>query len=132
MRSIETVEGRAEISSALLSTRLSGDLFDRVLCPLAGERRADGAPPYFPLWRDDSVSSYFGAPDVGRMTADSFEYPGAGTPERLVDALIDWWAGEGEVALSATGPALRAIVGALRDEAASQDSTVDIFCYTLF
>ncbi len=133
MHSTETSEVGANVAAAAeRSTRLSGKLFDEVLCPLAAARRANGVPPYFPIWRDDSASSYFSVPDVGRMTADSFEYPGGGDAERLADALTDWWVREGEEALGATGPHLRAIVAALREEAESQDATVDIFCYTLF
>ena len=128
----EPAESADPASGATLSSRLSGDLFDQVLCPLAAQRRADGASPYFPVWRDEDATSYFSVPDVGQMTAESFDYPGGGDAERLADALTDRWAGEGEEALGATGRRLRAIVGALRDEAVSQDASVDIFCYTLF
>jgi hypothetical protein len=130
MPSIDTNERSG--SAIEVSVRLSGDLFDQVLCPLAAARKSAGAPPYFPLWRDVDVSSYFGAPDVGKMTSTSFEYPGGGAAEGLVDALTEWWSGEDEATLSAAGPQLQAIVGALRDEAKLQDATVDIFCYTLF
>lgn len=128
MRSTE----KNNLHDDLASTRLSGALFDDYLCPLAAARNAAGAPPYFPRWKDAGISSYFGAPDVGKMSVDSFEYPGGGSADRLVDALTDWWAGEGEIRLNALRPQLGAIVDALRDEAESQDPTVDIFCYTLF
>ena len=39
------------------STRLSGALFDEVLLPLAVARKAAGAAPYFPKWRDAQAST---------------------------------------------------------------------------
>ena len=114
------------------STTLSGALFDEVLAASANARRDAGARPYFPVWRDGSATSYFTRSGVSVMSAADFEFPGGGRAEGLVEALTSFWRAEGETALAGAGPRLKAIADALRDEAASDDGSVDIFCYTLF
>ena len=114
------------------STQLSGALHDAVLVPLASARRDAGAAPYFPAWKDESRSSYFETSGIRRMSAADFEFPGAGTADGLVNALIVHWTAHGESALAAAGPHLKNIAQALRDEAVRDDGSVDIFCYTLF
>ena len=114
------------------STRLSGTLFDEVLLPLAGARKAVSAAPYFPKWRDAQASTYFEPSDITSMAAADFEFPGGGTPEGLIEALATYWLAQGDTALAASAPQLRAIAAALRDESVDDDGSVDIFCYTLF
>ena len=116
----------------LRSISLSRALFDQVLTPLAVSRRDARAAPYFPAWHQKGAVSYFSRSSVKRMSAADFEFPGGGTPEGLMDALVAFWAKEGESALAGIGPRLKAIAAALRDEAAAEDGNVDIFCYTLF
>lgn len=119
-------------SQADRSTSLSRALFDELLVPLAGARRDANAAPYFPTWRDAAASSYFMRSSVATMSPHDFELPGGGTAPGLIDALAAFWAAEGETVLAGAGPRLQAIANALRDEAASDDGSVDIFCYTLF
>jgi hypothetical protein len=112
------------------SARLAGNLFDEVIAPLAGEHRSRGEAPPFPLWRDPDAPTYFVPSTVSRMT--SFDFPGGGTADGLVDALGAYWSAEGEVGLAASVPHLREIVESLRDEFRPDDGSVDIFCYTFF
>ena len=114
------------------STSLSGAVFDEVLVPVARERAAAGAAPYFPAWRDATASTYFERSSVRTMTAADFEFPGGGTAAGLIDAIAAYWLAQGETALAAAAPRLKAISEALRDEAVADDGSVDIFCYTLF
>ena len=114
------------------STKLAGALFDQVLAPLAHARRESNAAPYFPAWRDATASSYFTCSSVTKMSPTDWELPGAGTADGLIAALTACWTAEGETALAGIGPRLKAIADALREEAASDDGSVDIFCYTLF
>jgi hypothetical protein len=114
------------------STSLSGALFDKVLTPLATSRRDARSAPYFPKWREAAAESYFTRSSVSTMSAADFEFPGGGTSDGLMDALVALWTAEGETELAATGPRLKAIAQALRDEAVADDGSVDIFCYTLF
>ena len=114
------------------STRLSGALFDDVMVPLADARRAAGAAPYFPLAPDPVVSSYFVPAEHTAMTPADFDFPGGGSAEGLIDALVTYWRAQGEHALADAAPRLKAVANALHDEAALDDGTVDIFCYTLF
>ena len=120
---------QTEIAS---STRASGALFDEVLIPLADARRAACAAPYFPAWHDATASTYFTPSAVRRMTPADFEFPGGGTPEGLIDAVTAYWLANGDTTLAAASPRFKEIAAALRDEAVSDDGTVDIFCYTLF
>ena len=114
------------------STGLSGVLFDEVLVPVAGARTATGAAPYFPSWRDAAATTYFARSSVRRMSPADFEFPGGGTAAGLIDAIAAYWLAQGETALAAAAPRLKAISDALRDEAVADDGSVDIFCYTLF
>lgn len=114
------------------STELAGRLFDEVLVPLASARLAAGAAPYFSHGRDAGVESYFTACAASSDSPTSREFPGRGSAEGLIDALVDHWAEEGETALAALGPRLAAIAQALGETAVREDGSVDIFCYTLF
>jgi hypothetical protein len=114
------------------SARVSGALFDDVLLPIAETMRATGAAPYFAAWRDATVSTYFSPSPIRRMTVADFEFPGGGTPDGLIDALAAYWSDSGDAALAAARPRLKEIAAALLVEAASDDGSVDIFCYTLF
>lgn len=114
------------------STLLSKALFDQVLTPLAVSRRDARATPYFPPWRQADAKSYFNRSSVTKMSPADFEFPGGGTPDGLVQALVQFWTAENEPALAAAGPRLKAIAEALREEAAAESGNVDIFCYTLF
>ena len=114
------------------SARLSAALFDEVLAPLADERRASGATPYFPAWKDAQATTYFVSPAVTVMTPSDFEFPGGGRADGLIDALDAWWRMQGDRVLADAAPRLTAIATALRHEAAHDDGSVDIFCYTLF
>ncbi|WP_428423769.1 hypothetical protein [Methylibium sp.] len=111
---------------------MSGALFDDVLVPLAEARRTSGAPPYFPPWKDATVSSYFVRSEVTRLTSTDFEFPGDGYAEGLVDSLEAWWREHGDRELAVAAPRLKAVANALRSEAVQDDGSVDIFCYTLF
>lgn len=114
------------------STSLSGALFDEVLVPVAAARNAAGAAPYFPAWSDAAATTYFERSSVRRMSPADFEFPGGGTAAGLIDAMAAYWLAQGETALAAAAPRLKAISEALSDEAVADDGSVDIFCYTLF
>ena len=114
------------------SGALSGALFDEVLVPVADARVASGAAPYFPAWRDAAAATYFERSSVGTMSPADFEFPGGGTAAGLIDAIAAYWLAQGETALAAAAPRLKAIAEALRAEAVADDGSVDIFCYTLF
>ena len=114
------------------STSLSESVFDEVLVPASHARAAAGAAPYFPAWRDTAAQTYFERSSVRTMSPTDFEFPGGGTALGLIDAIAAYWLAQGEVALSAAAPRLKAIADALREEAVADDGSVDIFCYTLF
>jgi hypothetical protein len=112
--------------------RLAGALFDEVLVPLAAEKRRAGVPAYFPVAPDPGASSYFTPSSVSSMAPADFEFPGGGTPQGLIAALVDDWRAEGETVLASAGPRLTSIAAAVAAAAAKDDGSVDIFCYTLF
>ena len=112
--------------------RLANSLFDEVLAPLAREKRQAAAFPYFPAGFDPAAASYFLPAPVKRMTPTEFVFPGGGSAQGLIADVTTHWREEGEVGLAATAPCLTAIADALAEAAASQDGSVDIFCYTLF
>jgi hypothetical protein len=111
---------------------LSGTLFDEVLQPLAVAKRNTGVQPYFPAGRDATVTSYFVPSSVTSMTPAQFEFPGGGSADGLIAALVTYWTAEGEPVLAAMGPRLGAIADALSNAGVPDDGSVDIFCYTLF
>lgn len=111
---------------------LAGDLFDQVLLPLAMAKREVGELAYFSLKRDATVDSYFSPSDLRSMAPADFEFPGGGSAEGLISSLAAHWIGEGEFELAAVAPRLSAIATALSQAAIADDSSVDIFCYTLF
>lgn len=110
---------------------LAGLLFDEALNPLAFVKRKAGAQPYFSLGRDASVTSYF-VHSVTSMKPADFEFPGGGSTEGLIQALVAHWTQEGEPALAAIAPRLAAIADAISKAAIRDDGSIDIFCYTLF
>lgn len=110
----------------------SGALFDEVVVPLAEARKAAGQQAYFPLAKATGVSSYYDEPGVRVMAPSDFEFPGGGTAEGLVDALITSWTAEGESGLAAMAPRLKEVAEALRAESAEGDGSVNILCYTMF
>lgn len=114
------------------SELLAGALYDELLAPLARARREAGAAPYFPSWRDQGASSYFEPVAHGRMSPGDFRVPGAGSTRALITELAALWQGQGELGLASAAPRLSAIADALEAEAAADDGSVDIFCYTLF
>lgn len=114
------------------STSLSGALFDEVLVPVSAARQAAGAAPYFPMSGDATATTYFERSSVSTMSPADFEFPGGGTAAGLIDAIAAYWLAQGETALAAAAPRLKAISEALREEAVADDGSVDIFCYTLF
>lgn len=114
------------------SARLAGALFDEVVVPLAQARRAAGAEPYFARAGDATLPTYFTKPELGRMQPSDFELPGGGTAEGLIEALAAHWSAQGEPALTALAPHLKAIAQALAEEAGEGDGSVDVLCYTLF
>ncbi|MBA3913638.1 MAG: hypothetical protein H0X25_07230 [Acidobacteriales bacterium] len=112
--------------------RLAYSLFDEVLAPLACDKRQAGASPYFPAGPDPTAASYFLPSPVRKMTPTEFQFPGGGSASGLIADLAKHWSEEGEVVLAAITPRLTAIADALSQAAASQDGSIDIFCYTLF
>ncbi len=114
------------------ATKLAGAFFDDVLVPLAAEKREADMKPYFPVARDASATSYFFEASVSRMTAADFNFPGGGRSAGLIDAVVTHWLAEGESVLAASGERLRAINAELAANAAEDDDSVDVFCYTLF
>jgi len=111
---------------------LAAAFFDEVLVPLAEGRRAAGAAPYFPRRPEASATTYFSRPALRTMQASSFELPGGGTAEGLLDALAHHWQARGEPELAALVPHLRELARALAEASAEHDGTVDVLCYTLF
>jgi hypothetical protein len=111
---------------------LAGDLFDRHVVPLASDRAAAGGQAYFPLARDPDAATYFVPADLAVMQPSDFEFPGGGSADGLIDALVARWREQGETALAAMGPLLHDLADAARAEAEEGDGSVDILCYTMF
>lgn len=111
---------------------LAGTLFDEVVVPLAKSRSESGTQPYFPLKGDSATESYFVAPVARVMGPADFEFPGGGSAEGLIDALVEYWSAQGETGLVTLAPRLREIAEALREEASESDGKVSILCYTMF
>jgi hypothetical protein len=115
------------------SVRLARRLFETVILPVAESRRASGAPPYFPLARDETADTYFSTPILKRMAPEDFELPGGGHPNGLIEALIAFWEATGDQELAkAMASKLEPLAEALGAEARADDGSVDILCYTLF
>ena len=114
------------------SARLASELFDRVLAPLASARQACGANGYFEVARASGAGSYFSTPAVPVMEAADFEFPGGGTADGLIDALIAYWGRSGDAELCALAPGMKQIAAALQEEAVENDGSVSVFCYAMF
>jgi hypothetical protein len=113
--------------------KLAGQLFDEILVPLGDERHQAGRQEYFPLAGDTGAKTYYDQPLLAAMQPDDFEFPGGGTVEGLVDALAASWSAQGDAALAAIAPKLKAIAEELKKEAAvEQDGNISILCYTLY
>ena len=112
--------------------RLAGALFDDLVIPLAEARKAAGQQAYFPLAGVAGAKTYYEEPVLRTMQPADFEFPGGGTAEGLVDALAASWADEGETGLAGMAPRLKEIAAALREEAAKDEGSVSILCYTMF
>ena len=114
------------------SQRLSAELFDRSLVPLAKARRTRGEPAYFPLGREEDQESYFSQPSTASMTAADLERSVFGTPEQLIEGLTAFWEASGDADLCSLVPMMRKIASALQSEAAEHDGSVSVFCYAMF
>lgn len=119
-------------SSERPSERLAAALFEDVLVPLAAARAARGAPAYFPATAEPGAASYFTPLAVARMAPADFEFPGHGTADGLITALVAYWQASGDAELCALAPGMRALVAALQDEAVESDGSVSVFCYAMF
>lgn len=114
------------------SQRLSAELFDSSLVPLAKARRTRGEPAYFPPGPEEDQGSYFSRPSTASMTAADFEHSVFSTPEELIDGLTAFWEASGDADLCSLVPMMRKIASALQEEAAEHDGSVSVFCYAMF
>jgi hypothetical protein len=114
------------------ATHLARAIFDEVVVPVSKARRTSNAPPYFPLTPDRTAETYFGGPTLSVMSAADFELPLGETTGDLLDALATYWTKQGDSDLIAMLPRLKDFARALDEEAADDDGTVDVLCYTLF
>ena len=116
-----------------VSVGLAGALFDTVVVPRAMAKRASRPDPYFALKGEPGALTYYVEPDVRVMSEADFELPGSGEPDGLIDALVAFWAAQGETELAESmAGRLKPIAEALGEETAQDDGSVDILCYTLF
>ncbi len=111
---------------------LARSLFDEVVVPFAEARRSNGCQAYFKSSGEADASSYFDPPLLAKMQPTDFEFPGGGTPEGLIDALVQYWIKQGDDGLAAMGPRLKEIAEAVQDEVEANDGSVDSLCYTMF
>jgi hypothetical protein len=109
--------------------QLAAALFDQVVAPLAAARAAAGNKTYFPMAAEQGVRSYY--VDPMPQPAD-FAFPGGGTADGLIDALVAHWTAQGETALASMGPQLKQIATALEEQAVESDGSVNAFVYTMF
>ncbi|MEL6061412.1 MULTISPECIES: hypothetical protein [unclassified Methylobacterium] len=114
------------------SQRLSAELFDRGLVPLAKARRVRGEPVCFQPDPMQDQGSYFSRPFTASMAAADFERSVFSTPEQLIDGLTAFWEASGDGDLSSLAPMMRKIASALQKEAVDQDGSVSVFCYAMF
>ena len=114
------------------SQRLSAELFDRGLVPLARARRARGEPAYFPPGPEEDQGSYFSRSFTPSMAAADFERSVFSTPEQLIDGLAAFWKVSGDADLCSLVPMMRKIASTLQEEAAEHDGSVSVFCYAMF
>lgn len=109
---------------------LASSLFDAVIVPLAAARRAAGHPS-FPMGPDATRDSYFELPRI-HATGLDMRYPGTGTIDGFIAALIEFWRRSGEPEFAALAPRLKQIADAMKKTAQRSDGEVDIFVYTMF
>jgi alkanesulfonate monooxygenase SsuD/methylene tetrahydromethanopterin reductase-like flavin-dependent oxidoreductase (luciferase family) len=114
------------------SQRLSAELFDRYVVPLAKVRWTRGEPAYFQPGPKENQESYFSRPATASMAAADFERSVFSTPEQLIDGLTAFWEDSGEADLCSLVPMMRKIASALQEEAAEHDGSVSVFCYAMF
>ena len=114
------------------SQRLSIELFDRGLVPLATARRARGEPVCFQRDPVEDQESYFSRPFTASMSAADFERSVFSTPEQLIDGLTAFWEASGDADLNALVPMMRKMASALQQEAVDHDGSVSVFCYAMF
>ncbi|MCJ2070906.1 hypothetical protein MKK75_19280 [Methylobacterium sp. J-030] len=114
------------------SQRLSAELFDRSLAPLAKARKMRGEPAYYPRGPEEDQGSYFSRPSSASMAAADFERSVFSSPEQLIDGLNAYWEASGDADLCSLVPMMRKIAAALQEEAAEHDGSVSVFCYAMF
>ena len=114
------------------ANELAGALFDEVVIPLAAARESRGQRPYFERSGKPDAETYFEPATTPVMQPLDFEFPGGGTPEGLVDALVAYWTQQGDDALAPLAEGLKELARAYREEDLKSDGTVDVLCYTMF
>jgi hypothetical protein len=116
-----------------LSQRLTAELFDRTIVPLAEARRTRDKSTYRPTDREEHPPSYFSPLSNPPMKeAAASEFPVYSTPEHLVDGLAAFWEASGDANLCCLIPMMRKIASAIQDEAVGNDGSVSVFCYAMF
>ena len=115
-----------------LSVRLAGELFDRVLIPMASARRTCVAPDHPQAGLGNGGASYLSPVSVSVMAAADFEFPGRGSADGLIEALAAFWEGSAEPELLVLTSMMRETAAALREEVVANDGTVSVFCYAMF
>ncbi len=123
MRQIETMKASEAIASAI---------FDDFISPLAIELREKREASFFPMGPESALQTYFTVPASRDLAVADMTIEGGGSPDGIIDALVQYWRATGNDELAALGPYLKEIANALEaeDDAASRE--VNPLCYTLF
>ena len=119
-------------TKTVAANELAGALFDKVVVPLAAARESSGQRPYFERSGEPGAETYFEPATTPVMLPLDFEFPGSGTPEGLVDALVSYWTEQGDDGLASLAEGLKELARVYRKEDLKSNGTVDVLCYTMF